>query len=227
MITGRRMPVKTEKEILDIAFHLFLEKGFSGVSTNEIIREAGLTKGGFYYSFKSREDLDTRVIETYIRPYFVLPEEKMEKIWQEKQADTPTGVLLWCGFFQPQRFINYKEKFGQDIVFKDFYFLLHEGMKKFPEVIRYSMEYTSKKESCLRRILERGVARGELAPETEWGNYITMILALQDGILALKVLDDTIDDEEKYKNIQKQMWKEISQEGLAQYADGGMKHAVS
>lgn len=47
--------MKTENEILEIAFLLFLEKGFSEVSTNELIRAAGLTKGGFYYSFKSRE----------------------------------------------------------------------------------------------------------------------------------------------------------------------------
>ncbi|MBR5269822.1 MAG: helix-turn-helix transcriptional regulator, partial [Anaerotignum sp.] len=45
--------LKTEHEILEMAFDMFLEKGFSEVSTNEIIREAGLTKGGFYYYFKS------------------------------------------------------------------------------------------------------------------------------------------------------------------------------
>ena len=49
--------MKTENEILEIAFLLFLEKGFSEVSTNELIRAAGLTKGGFYYSFNSRDDL--------------------------------------------------------------------------------------------------------------------------------------------------------------------------
>ena len=54
--------MKTEHEILEMAFAMFLEKGFSEVSTNELIREAGLTKGGFYYCFKSREDLDQRVV---------------------------------------------------------------------------------------------------------------------------------------------------------------------
>lgn len=49
--------MKTELNILQTAFRLFLGKGFSDISTNEIIREAGTTKGGFYYCFKSREDL--------------------------------------------------------------------------------------------------------------------------------------------------------------------------
>ena len=59
-------------------------------------------------------------------------------------------------------------------------------------------------------------------------SHITMILAMQDGILALKVLDDGIDDEEKYRKIQKQVWAEIAapeaQEG---FADGGVASAVS
>ena len=46
--------MKTELNILQTAFRLFLGKGFSDISTNEIIREAGTTKGGFYYCFKSR-----------------------------------------------------------------------------------------------------------------------------------------------------------------------------
>ena len=58
-------------------------------------------------------------------------------------------------------------------------------------------------------------------------NYVTMILAMQDGILALKVLDDGIDDEEKYKNIQKQMWRDISTENMEKNRDGGVTSAVS
>ena len=54
-----------------------------------------------------------------------------------------------------------------------------------------------------------------------------MILAMQDGILALKVLDDNIDDEEKYKHIQKQLWKDISADSYEKYRDGGVTSAVS
>ena len=54
-----------------------------------------------------------------------------------------------------------------------------------------------------------------------------MILAMQDGILALKVMDDHIDDEEKYKNIQKQMWRDLSAESMKKYRDGGVTSAVS
>ena len=58
-------------------------------------------------------------------------------------------------------------------------------------------------------------------------NYVTMILAMQDGILALRVLDETIDEEEKYTKIQYQMWKEISTAKMQNYEDGGVTSAVS
>lgn len=219
--------MKTEDAILEMAFAMFLEKGFSEVSTNELIRETGLTKGGFYYSFKSREDLDQRVVEKYIHPFFTRPVEKMQEVWERKRQDISTEELLWHGFFMPQRFINYQRGIGREIVFRNFYFLLYESMKKFPEVGGYFKEFNSQKGEILRRILERGQMRGEIGKTIDLENYVTMILAMQDGILALKVLDDGIDDEEKYKNIQKQMWRDISTESNEAYRDGGVTSAVS
>lgn len=219
--------LKTENEILEMAFAMFLEKGFSEVSTNELIREAGLTKGGFYYSFKSRDDLDQRVVEKYIHPFFTKPVEKMQEVWNGKKQDIPTGELLWHCFFMPQRFVNFQNAIGKDVAFRKFYFLLYESMKKFPEVIAYSQEFAAKKSEMLYCILERGQKRGEVVKDIDLENYVTMILAMQDGILALKVLDDGIDDEEKYKNIQKQMWRDISAEKFKIYGDGGVTSAVS
>ena len=125
--------MKTELNILQTAFRLFLGKGFSDISTNEIIREAGTTKGGFYYCFKSREDLVVKVIETYLRPYYLQPLEEMRQAWENKHPDVSTKTLLWDAFFAPQRFRRFQENIGMDIAFRDFYFLLYEGMKKYEE----------------------------------------------------------------------------------------------
>ena len=154
--------MKTEHEILEMAFAMFLEKGFSEVSTNELIREAGLTKGGFYYSFKSREDLDQRVVEKFIHPFFTKPVEKMLEAWEDKRQDIPTGEVLWHGFFMPQRFVNFQNAIGKEIAFRNFYFLLYESMKKFPEVGEYFKEFNTRKGEILHRILERGQMRGEV-----------------------------------------------------------------
>lgn len=47
-------------EILSIAKDLFRTKGYSKASVDEIVRQAGIAKGTFYYYFKSKEEiLDT------------------------------------------------------------------------------------------------------------------------------------------------------------------------
>lgn len=224
---GGGKPLKTEKEILDVAFRMFLEKGFSEISTNEIIREAGLTKGGFYYSFKSREELDRKVIEHYLKPFFTVALQEMRLCWESRHL-LSAEQMLWKGFFQPMCFQTYQKWLGKEVPFRNFYFLLHEGMKKFPEVIADSRAFAAEKEAFLRKLLKWGQEQGEILETIDMENHIMMLLAMQDGILALKLLDDSIDDMEKYSMIQKQIWKEIACcTKSGKFVNGGVISAVS
>lgn len=220
--------MKTEEHILATAFRLFLGKGFSDISTNEIIREAESTKGGFYYCFKSREDLVLQVIEKYLKPYYLYPIAKMKEAWEQKDEDVSTKTLLWEVFFAPQRFCAYQKEIGMEFAFRDFYCLLYEGIKKYEVVQNLLAENTRQRECYLRYVLERGKQRKEIAEEVDIDNCIMMTLAMQDGILALKVLDDHIDDEQKYHYIEEQLWRDIAtQDAYLKYLHGGVNRAVS
>lgn len=50
---------ETRERILETAGRLFREKGVDGVGVDQIMREAGLTHGGFYGHFASKEELVT------------------------------------------------------------------------------------------------------------------------------------------------------------------------
>lgn len=51
-------PEETIQLILDVAFRLFLEKGYEHTSIQDIIDElGGLSKGAIYHHFKSKEDI--------------------------------------------------------------------------------------------------------------------------------------------------------------------------
>ena len=52
---------QTRAHIVDVAAKLLLEKGFDGIGIDAIMKEAGLTRGGFYGHFESKEDLETTV----------------------------------------------------------------------------------------------------------------------------------------------------------------------
>jgi TetR/AcrR family transcriptional regulator, transcriptional repressor for nem operon len=45
------------QKILDVAGTLFRERGFDGIGVADIMRQAGLTHGGFYGHFASKDDL--------------------------------------------------------------------------------------------------------------------------------------------------------------------------
>ena len=48
---------ETRKRILSTASRLFLERGLAAVGTREVMAGAGLTPGGFYRHFASKEHL--------------------------------------------------------------------------------------------------------------------------------------------------------------------------
>jgi TetR/AcrR family transcriptional regulator, transcriptional repressor for nem operon len=48
---------ETRRKILEAAGRLFRERGYDGAGVDEIMAEAGLTAGGFYSHFKSKEAL--------------------------------------------------------------------------------------------------------------------------------------------------------------------------
>src|SRR5688572_15119753 len=53
----REETAATKEQILDAASHLVRERGMDGVSVAEIMAAAGLTHGGFYKHFASKEEL--------------------------------------------------------------------------------------------------------------------------------------------------------------------------
>lgn len=54
---------KTRGRIVQSARRLFNRHGFNGVSIDEIMAEAGLTRGGFYNHFSTKEELYAEVVQ--------------------------------------------------------------------------------------------------------------------------------------------------------------------
>ena len=51
-----------EKKILDASYVLFIEKGVSNTSIQDIVSKAGVAKGTFYLYFKDKNDLQEKLI---------------------------------------------------------------------------------------------------------------------------------------------------------------------
>ncbi|APO66856.1 TetR family transcriptional regulator protein [Rhizobium gallicum] len=66
---------ETRTRILDVAEAAVLQKGFGGTSIEELIAETGITKSGFFYHFKDKNELAKALLNRYI--------ENDERIYDE------------------------------------------------------------------------------------------------------------------------------------------------
>lgn len=61
--TRRRMaPDERREAILDAAQALFMRRGYEDVTIADVLRSAGISKGGFYHHFAAKEDLLTGIV---------------------------------------------------------------------------------------------------------------------------------------------------------------------
>ena len=63
MRVSREQAAENREKILSTATRLFREKGFDGIGIADLMKEAGLTHGGFYGHFSSKEDLMAQACE--------------------------------------------------------------------------------------------------------------------------------------------------------------------
>ncbi|NJN62538.1 MAG: TetR family transcriptional regulator [Coleofasciculaceae cyanobacterium RL_1_1] len=70
----------TQAKLLAIGERFFLEKGYNHTGIQEVLQEAGVPKGSFYYYFKSKEDFGLGVIEASNRSYL----EQLEQCFSDE-----------------------------------------------------------------------------------------------------------------------------------------------
>ncbi|MBB3594284.1 TetR/AcrR family transcriptional repressor of nem operon [Rhizobium sp. BK529] len=85
MRVSREKFAENREKILTAASVLFRENGFDGVGVADIMKAAGLTHGGFYGHFESKDDLALEVSRNLI--------ERVEERWREQIASHPERPL--------------------------------------------------------------------------------------------------------------------------------------
>ena len=58
---------QTREHIMATAEGIILRRGYAGTSIEEIIGEAGITKGGFFYHFDGKKDLAKSLIQRFLK----------------------------------------------------------------------------------------------------------------------------------------------------------------
>ena len=57
---------KTRERILDVAYESIIEKGFAATSIEELVEAAGITKSGFFYHFRDKNDMARQLFDRFL-----------------------------------------------------------------------------------------------------------------------------------------------------------------
>lgn len=96
-MTPRRR-TDTRKRLLDLAEQMVLAKGFSSTSIEELIAGVGITKSGFFYHFKDKNELAKALLERHLEHDTALLDELSARA-DELNEDPLHGFLVFLRLF--------------------------------------------------------------------------------------------------------------------------------
>lgn len=140
-------------ELLDAALDLFVERGYAATRVEEVAARAGVSKGTLFLYFKTKEELFQAVVTHNIVGLFA----QWEQEFQSFEGSTP-DMLRYCMH-------TWWERVGLTKASGITKLIVAEG-GNFPALGEfYRREVVQPGQALIRRMLERGVARGEFQIE--------------------------------------------------------------
>ena len=149
MTNRQRAALETKRRLLDAAKAIVCEKGLANTSVEEITKACGVSNGTFYTYFKRKEDV-----------LFALSAELYREIYEQAQAYEGTFMERLCFYM-----VNFAA-----CIEKSSLKLCQEWVRNTvdPELAGIPAEESKMRMDLrsMRGLLEDGLARGELRPET-------------------------------------------------------------
>jgi AcrR family transcriptional regulator len=99
---SERRAQDTRRALLEVAAGLIADRGYRGTTVAGVVTRAGLSKGTFYWHFKSKEDLLVAVLEERIdRPLLELVEQLKSASAEQDMA--PEASRTFLQLMEPER----------------------------------------------------------------------------------------------------------------------------
>jgi AcrR family transcriptional regulator len=162
-----------KEHIIRIAFVLFLQKSYKAVTLKDIISEAGLSNGTFYYYFNSKEQLFKEVIDFYMLK------------WTRRIFDNNTKDSLWM--FIQNTLIGIENIY--DVVSNhtnikesvNIFAFMFEALRYFPEVREDMIKSSVLELSAWSKAIEVAKKTGEIKSELPNEDIARFFIYTLDG----------------------------------------------
>jgi AcrR family transcriptional regulator len=176
------------REIVEAAVAEFLEKGYENTTMEAIAVRAGLTKGGLYHHFDSKDEILGYANLSLSEPIMKL----VERAGQESSA--LDGINLYI-----QGYIKFWTRRPREIAF--FFLTMYKAFEIYRIRDLFS-EYYQTIYASLMVLFKRAIEEGTLRQEDPTVRVAVLMSAL-DGSIANLVLDPSLNAESITKEIRK------------------------
>jgi AcrR family transcriptional regulator len=170
-------------ELLAVAENLFLEKGYEQTSIDDILKESGISKGGFYHYFKSKDEILSESIKNII--------EESVRYLQPIVDDERLGALEKFKLFMTKKTEFQSTK-------TDYAKLLAKLIQSDITQYKYSLIMSQKMVEPFARIIEQGVKEGVFAVEYPCETADILIRTV-NSVVQSASYDEYINDETKHR----------------------------
>lgn len=153
----------TIEKILSVSAELFLEKGFEKTSMQDIARKAGISKGGIYHHFNSKDEVIEAVTKNQEKVNHTIMETWLSEIEGLNGREKLTAIL--------EKSIESQEAHYLDN-------LMSIRMKSAEFVLSYMQDCVNKDSALVSQIISQGVKDGSLVTDypEESGEVFLLLL---------------------------------------------------
>jgi len=89
---------RTRERILDIAYESIVQKGFAATSIEELVEAAGITKSGFFYHFRDKNDLARQLFDRFLAEDEAIVDTLASRA-RELSDDPLQGFLIFLNLY--------------------------------------------------------------------------------------------------------------------------------
>jgi AcrR family transcriptional regulator len=177
----------TKQRIMTIALGLFLRKSFREVTMNELVAATKMSKGAFYHYFESKEQLFLELLNSYFFDsiavdYAKFSHESLYAFSRDYVADVS----------QRMRRSDGKRKNSLSNI--NFYFLIFDGIKLFPEFRKKVKETQDREQKAWETIVRIAREKGEIKSPMSNEQIAKYFIFITDGIGMRLIVENKIEE---------------------------------
>jgi len=178
----------SKDKIVNVAFNLFLQKGYRDVSLKEIVDEVGLTKGAFYHYFSGKEQLFTEVIEHY---FLHLSDYIYDQLPKKHLKTFMTGYLKIL-MEQIDRISRETKKKGNTVSLS-YYYLAFDALRILPDFGTKIREVYLREENAWMEVIDHAKESGEIISTIDTQHLAKLFISANDGLGMHTILENRLD----------------------------------